>query len=280
MYNSLIERSQIVYFRELSPMCSARKRSFYEVDSSDDDFDYSLQKRLKMDCIKTERSNSKRQGKNSRRTHKNSSRSNFVKSEKSTSSSVTHSIEALGRLTTVDSINDDTFVTDNISTDSSHIIAEILDDDRGDVVCAPQPLTITPPGAPTSPIQKPIEVPSPKKQLTLLDFFKVERNGVVVTKETLITNNTRNKNFKMYQSESSQMVFKKPSEPKINSSFCNKTNRDCPFYKKIPGTYHNIRFSLLIHMRYAIHRHCCYCGCISVWEYCGLQCILLITFPF
>ena len=109
-------------------------------------------------------------------------------------------------------------------------------------------------------VQKPINMlpcPSPKKQSSLLEYFKVKRNGVVLTKDTDTTNsnstnnstNTNSSNFKMYQSRSSQMVFKKPNEIKNSSSFYAKTNHDCPFYKKIPGNkYHITDFCTFLHV--------------------------------
>ena len=224
-------------------MCTARKRSSYDADSSDDDFDYSLQKRLRTDCTKNSvRNNSKLQEENSKRIHKTKKRPQAklkipVKSNTSCASgSVTYSIDSPTSL-----LMEDSNETDN-SLSSSQIISDILDDCDDvsrDVLCAVKPQAVL--NTSKSPIQRPIKVPSsPKKQSSLLEFFKVQRNGVVLTKETSITNKASSRssngtNFKMYQSGSSQMVVTKPSESKSDSSFYNKTNRGCPFYKKIPG---------------------------------------------
>ena len=225
-------------------MCSARKRSSYEAYSSDDDFDYSVQKRLRAVCRKKDvRSNKKRQREkpvNLKHPRNNqisvSSKSNSFRSNGSISSSVIESSASgtLDCLALMES-KDDSIVSDN-NLSSSHIIDDVLSD-CDDVPCPvePQGLTTT-----QSPTQRPIEIPSPKKQSSLLEYFKVERNGVILTKEETtarITSSTSSNstNFKMYRSGSSQMVFKKPNEPKNSSSFNNKTNRNCPFYKKIPS---------------------------------------------
>ena len=222
-------------------MCTARKRSSYDADSSDDDFDYSLQKRLRTDCRKNiVRNNGKRQEENSKRIHKKRPPPKLkiaVKSDTSASGSVTYSIDSpTSILDCIDNNEADESIT------SSQIISDVLDDDCDDGLCAVKPQAVLNISKSPSIQQRPIEVPSPKKQSLLLEFFKVQRNGVVLTKETSITNKTSSRssndaNFKMYQSGSTQMVFTKPNEAKNNSSFYNKTNCGCPFYKKIPGTY-------------------------------------------
>lgn len=248
-------------------MCSSPKRSSYEADdSSDDDFDYSLQKRLRTD--RPNRKHQREKSENSKRPRKKRTESNSVKSNGSVSSSITHSIESptsatLDYIALVES-NDDSITDNNLS--SSHIITDLLDD-CDDVLSVVEPQAIT--NTSQSPIKRSIDVPSPKKQSSLLDFFKVERNSVVLTKETStsIKNNSTSSDgtkFKMYQSCNSQMVFKKSDEPKSGSSFYNKTNRDCPFYKKIPGTYVSYR---IYHCNIICCRHNHNCGCIPVWEY-------------
>ena len=227
-------------------MCSARKRSSCGADdSSDDDFDYSLQKRLRTDCRKNNIRNSKGLPKEkSRRKHEKgppSQQKNSVTSNNSVCRSIT-SVDSptssliddcLGLEESHDSKNE----ADN-SLSSSHIISDVLDayDECDDVSCHIKLQDVT-----KSPTQRPFEAQSPQKQSSLLEYFNVKRNGIILTKETAsITSKTSTRptngtSFKMYRSQSDQMVFKKPNESKANSSFYNKSNRDCPFYKKIPG---------------------------------------------
>ena len=244
--NTQIKRSPAVYFRKFfhsnkDKMCSARKRSLssHEADSSDDDFDYTVQKRLRTNCRKSDTKPNGKQQRDNSGTSKRTRKKRVPTSELLTNSdiSITHSTESLTSATTdyisfVDSDDADNIVTGN-NLSSDQIIADILDDHSNDVSRDVKPQVLT--STSQSPFQSSVEVSSPKKQSSLLEFFKVERNGIALTKETSINNNIcKSANFKMYQSGSSgQMVFKKPNEPKNG----NNANRGCPFYKKIPGTY-------------------------------------------
>ena len=141
----------------------------------------------------------------------------------------------------------------DISISSTDIINDVLDNDEcdDDMTCVVEPWA----SISDSSIRKPIKV---KKQSSLLEFFKVERNSIVVAKEastSTSTTSTRRKRgstnisndvncSKMYQSEgSNQLVFVKPDIVK-NNLFYNKARdkvkRDCPFYKKIPGDYQTV----------------------------------------
>lgn len=256
-------------------MCSARKRSSYEADSSDDDFDYSLQKRLRAVCRKKDvRSNKKRLREkpvNLKHSRNNqisvSSKSNSFRSNGSISNSVIESSASgtLDCLALMES-NDDSIVSDN-NVSSSHIIDDVLSD-CDDVPCPVEPQALT--TTSQSPTQRPIEVPSPKKQSSLLEYFKVERNSVILTKEettarTTSSTSSNSTNFKMYRSGSSQMVFTKPNKPKNSTSFYSKTNRNCPFYKKIPSMVFILSAFVLYYIMCC--RHIYNCGCFSVWQY-------------
>ena len=219
-------------------MCSTRKRSSFGADnSSDDDFDYSLQKRLRKDCRKNNKSQPKEK---SKRTHKKGSPSKLKITVTSNNSVSKSSFESPASSLIDDCLgfedNDDSINEADNSLSSSQIISDILDDKCDDVSCHVKLQDVS-----KSPIQRPFELKSPQKQSSLLEYFKVKRNGIVLTKEAASMTNktstrtTNSTNFKMYRSQSDQMVFKKPNESETNLSFYNKTNRDCPFYKKIPG---------------------------------------------
>ena len=130
-------------------MCSARKRKSFEADNSDDDFDYTVQKRLRANCkqsgIKPNASpNGKHQRGNSRISkHPHKNRVLSSESSKTRDISIPHSTESvtsatIDHMTFVESDSADSIVTDH-NLSSNQIIADILDDHSNNELCDVKP---------------------------------------------------------------------------------------------------------------------------------------------
>jgi len=251
-------------------MCSTGKRSFG--GDSDDDFDDSLHKRLKIrrreTKVKTKGTGNSKAKQSRQRLQvriqkiKNvstQSTSSYNTSESSTDT-VTNSIIAHnGSMVNEESRNEDECLditpdtTSGIAHDQSsgfnrsndsrlsadQIISDILGDSIRDecddttvTVSAVHRLTTVTTSSIQS-VQRLPEVPSPKKQSSLFQYFKLKgRKSISGNPHQSNSNDGTNKNCLAVSSKMTTLTRQSTKE----SNFSKKSKRYCPFYKKIPGT--------------------------------------------
>ena len=250
-------------------MCSTSKRSFGE--GSDDDFDDSLHKRLKIRRRETKlKTKSTSKAKQSRqrlqvRIQKvNSNVSTKSASSYNTSVSVTDtvtnstipSVAGNGSIVNEESRNEDEclgivndqnldFNCSNLSDSrlsADQIISDILGDSFGDerddagvTVSVDQSTTAT-----TSSIQSRLpEVPSPRKQSSLFQYFKLKKGkSISENPHQSSSDGSAHKNCLpvSIHCSSNKTALTNQLSTTSHSNFNNKSKRDCPFYKKLPGT--------------------------------------------
>jgi len=252
-------------------MCSTGKRSFGQ--DSDDDFDDSLHKRLKIrrreTKLKTKRTRKAKQSQ--QRLQVRIQEVNCNASTKSTSSyntsvSVTDTVtnstipsaagngSSNGSIVNEESRNEDEClgIVNDQSLDfncsslsdsrlsADQIISDILGDSFGDecddaavTVSVDQSTTAT-----TSSIQSRLpEVPSPKKQSSLFQYFKL-KGGKSIHENSSSDGSSTSKSCL-------PITIHHSSYKTAPTSHYNKSKRDCPFYKKIPGTFNNVHIITL-----------------------------------